>query len=50
VASGIAGRVYKNLEEENYFGTGTATPLALLSTESCCRATDKPASEITAAK
>ncbi|HZU27310.1 MAG TPA: penicillin-binding transpeptidase domain-containing protein, partial [Bryobacteraceae bacterium] len=51
VASGIAGRVYKNLEDQNYFGTGAATPLALLSTESCCRPADKSgAGNLTAAK
>ena len=38
VASGIAGAVYKNLSEENYSaGTRPATPIALVSTQSCCR-------------
>jgi len=39
VASGIAGRVYKNLADQNYFGPGTQIPaVALLSTASCCNA------------
>jgi len=39
VASGIAGRVYKNLADENYFGPNTpAAAVALLSTQSCCQA------------
>jgi penicillin-binding protein 2 len=38
IASGIGGQVYKNLEKSNYFGIGTATPIALLSTQNCCAA------------
>jgi penicillin-binding protein 2 len=38
VASGIAGAVYKNLSEENYFAqVRPASPLAIISTQSCCR-------------
>jgi hypothetical protein len=38
VASGIAGAVYKNLSEENYFAQARpASPLAIISTQSCCR-------------
>lgn len=38
VAAGVAGEVYKILEQENYFGqTPLASPLALISTQSCCR-------------
>jgi penicillin-binding protein 2 len=38
VASGIAGAVYKNLSDDNYFAQGqTASPLAIISTQSCCR-------------
>lgn len=34
VASGVAGAVYRNLSQENYFGTGTSiAPLALISTQ-----------------
>ena len=37
IASGVAGAVYKNLSEANYFGqTPSTTPIALLST-ACCR-------------
>jgi cell division protein FtsI/penicillin-binding protein 2 len=37
VASGVAGAVYKNLSQENYFGQIPGnTPMALLST-GCCR-------------
>ena len=35
VASGVAGAVYKNLEQEDYFGLGTAS-VSLMST-ACCR-------------
>jgi len=38
VASGIAGAVYKNLSDENYFAQAQkASPLAIISTQSCCR-------------
>jgi len=38
VASGIAGEVYKNLSQENYFGQSSAVgPMALISTQACCR-------------
>ena len=38
IASGVAGAVYKNLSEQNYFGeTQTGSPIALVSTQSCCR-------------
>jgi penicillin-binding protein 2 len=38
VASGIAGAVYKNLSEESYSaGSRPASPIALISTQSCCR-------------
>jgi penicillin-binding protein 2 len=38
VASGVAGAVYRNLAEEGYFGQPrTISPLALVSTQSCCR-------------
>ena len=37
VASGVAGAVYKNLSQENYFAQSRpATPIALISTQSCC--------------
>ncbi len=37
VASGVAGAVYKNLSVENYFAQShTTSPLALVSTQSCC--------------
>src|SRR5258708_11473704 len=35
VASGIAGAVYKNLQQQDYFGVGV-NPMALIST-ACCR-------------
>jgi penicillin-binding protein 2 len=35
VASGVAGSVYKNLAQEDYFGLGNG-PLSLIST-TCCR-------------
>jgi hypothetical protein len=39
VASGVAGAVYRNLSQENYFAqTGTSSPIALVSTQSCCEA------------
>ena len=39
IASGIAGRVYKNLADENYFGPNTpASAVAVLATQSCCAA------------
>lgn len=38
VASGVAGAVYRILSQENYFGqTPVNSPLALISTQSCCR-------------
>jgi penicillin-binding protein 2 len=38
VASGVAGEVYKNLSQENYFGQSSSIgPMALISTGSCCR-------------
>lgn len=38
VASGIAGAVYKNLSQENYFAQARPiSPTALVSTQSCCR-------------
>jgi cell division protein FtsI/penicillin-binding protein 2 len=38
VASGIAGAVYRNLSGENYFAqTRPISPIALISTQSCCR-------------
>ena len=38
VASGIAGAVYRNLSSDNYFAkTRPISPIALVSTESCCR-------------
>ncbi|HYL34423.1 MAG TPA: penicillin-binding transpeptidase domain-containing protein [Bryobacteraceae bacterium] len=37
VASGVAGAVYKNLSQENYFAqTRPVAPIALISTQSCC--------------
>lgn len=37
VASGIAGAVYRNLSAENYFEqTHSISPVALVSTQSCC--------------
>lgn len=37
VASGVAGAVYKNLAQENYFAHAPAnSPVALVSTQSCC--------------
>jgi penicillin-binding protein 2 len=37
VASGVAGAVYKNLSVENYFAqTRPASPVALVSNQSCC--------------
>jgi len=37
IASGVAGSVYKNLSEVNYFAKNRpALPLALISTQSCC--------------
>ena len=38
VASGVAGAVYRNLSSSNYFAKSHPTsPVALVSTESCCR-------------
>jgi len=38
VASGVAGAVYRNLSGENYFTqTRRISPVALISTQSCCR-------------
>lgn len=40
VASGIAGNVYRNLDAQRYFspnGGVPATPMSLVSTQSCCR-------------
>ena len=38
VAAGVAGAVYKNLSEVNYFASARpVSPLALISTQSCCR-------------
>jgi penicillin-binding protein 2 len=38
VASGVAGAVYRNLSGENYFTqTRGISPVALISTQSCCR-------------
>ena len=38
VASGVAGAVYRNLATENYFAQARpAAPLAIISTQSCCR-------------
>ena len=37
IASGVAGAVYKNLSVENYFAQARpASPVALISTQSCC--------------
>ncbi|HLG98861.1 MAG TPA: penicillin-binding transpeptidase domain-containing protein [Bryobacteraceae bacterium] len=37
VASGVAGAVYKNLAQENYFAkVRPGTPMALVSTQACC--------------
>jgi len=37
VASGVAGAVYKNLEQENYFANvRKGSPMALISTQACC--------------
>ncbi len=37
VASGVAGAVYKNLQQENYFANvRRSTPMALISTQACC--------------
>jgi len=37
IASGVAGAVYKNLSTENYFAQAKpASPLALISNQSCC--------------
>ena len=37
VASGVAGAVYKNLEQENYFANvRQGSPMALISTQACC--------------
>ena len=37
IASGVAGAVYKNLSNENYFAqTKPTSPLALISHQSCC--------------
>lgn len=37
IASGVAGNVYKNLADKNYFGTDVPlTPASLISTQSCC--------------
>ncbi len=36
-ASGVAGAVYRNLAQENYYVKAlTASPIALISTQSCC--------------
>lgn len=38
VASGVAGAVYRNLATENYFAQARpSAPLAIISTQSCCR-------------
>ena len=38
VAAGVAGAVYRNLSEVNYFAQSRpVSPLALISTQSCCR-------------
>jgi penicillin-binding protein 2 len=38
VASGIAGAIYRTLDEESYFGKSRMiSPMALISTQSCCR-------------
>jgi cell division protein FtsI/penicillin-binding protein 2 len=38
VASGVAGAVYRNLTAENYFlQARQSSPLAIISTQSCCR-------------
>jgi penicillin-binding protein 2 len=38
VASGVAGAVYRNLSSVNYFAqTRPISPIALISTQSCCR-------------
>ena len=38
IASGVAGAVYKNLSESQYFVQARlATPIALISTQSCCQ-------------
>jgi len=38
VASGVAGAVYRNLAGESYFAKAkTIAPLAIISTQSCCR-------------
>jgi len=38
VASGVAGAVYRNLSSDNYFTqTRGISPVALISTQSCCR-------------
>jgi penicillin-binding protein 2 len=38
VASGVAGAVYRNLSGENYFTQSRGiSPVALISTQSCCR-------------
>lgn len=38
VAAGVAGAVYRNLSDGNYFGESRPlSPLALVSTQSCCR-------------
>lgn len=44
VASGIAGEVYRRLSADGYFGQAK-TPLALLSTQSCCEADPVGASQ-----
>jgi len=39
IASGVAGAVYKNLSEANYYVQAKpASPIALISTQSCCSA------------
>jgi penicillin-binding protein 2 len=39
VASGVAGQVYKNLSDKNYWvKLGTISPVALISTQICCAA------------
>jgi hypothetical protein len=37
VASGVAGAVYRNLSQQNYFAqTQQLSPASLVSTQSCC--------------
>jgi len=38
VASGVAGAIYRTLADQNYYGQSRmVSPLALISTQSCCR-------------